>query len=249
MKARKYPSREELSAVFEYSPDFPSGLLWKVDRNHGLRGKVAGGKHLDGYWIVELSNIPYMTSRIVYILHNGELADDLTINHEDCNRSNNSIENLKPMTQLDNNRKKGRHVVDGRTPNVVWDTDNEKWAVYTSCRDKSKRFFIGYYDDENMAIERSTIANELRPLYTDGARLREAVNGKKRIGVSKLKGKEKYRASIHLNHHHIHLGTADSSDGAYKIYQKADELRELYQNDSQFKFLVKSELLKEPLNA
>lgn len=107
-------TKEMFQEYFEYDPESPSGLRWKVNRYSGKNykilkiraGDVAGSiqkppKGRDNnytYWIVTLDTIIYKAHRVIYCLCYGGLSADLHIDHVDGNPLNNVIENLRSVT-------------------------------------------------------------------------------------------------------------------------------------------------------
>ena len=107
-------TKEMFEEYFEYDPESPSGLRWKVDRYSGRyhkklqtrAGDVAGSiqkpskQRADNYeyWIVGLDKVIYRVHRVIYCLHYGKLSHELQIDHIDGNPLNNRIENLRSVT-------------------------------------------------------------------------------------------------------------------------------------------------------
>lgn len=105
-------------AIVYYDETSPSCLRWKVDRYRGKHlcqkfitaGKPCGYKDTLGYWNIHLKGVMYKIHRVVYILHNGVIDNELGINHIDCNRGNNQKSNLELVTQFENANRKSIHV-------------------------------------------------------------------------------------------------------------------------------------------
>lgn len=98
------------SEHFYYDETSPSCLRWNRNVIVG-RGRVMYYKDdaclardPNDYWITSIDEVQYKIHRIVWILNNGSIEDDLYIDHFDRNRSNNKISNLRVVTQSTNNR-------------------------------------------------------------------------------------------------------------------------------------------------
>lgn len=87
-----------------------SGLSWKTNRYSGknLRvcrykaGDPAGYINDNGYWIVRLDKQDYSVHRIIMVLH-GNVVDGMVIDHINNDRADNRIENLRIVSNTDNN--------------------------------------------------------------------------------------------------------------------------------------------------
>jgi len=108
-KAQSYLGKD-FSDKFEVDPISPSGLRWKMDRYNlktggyklVSKGDIAGCKNkTTNYWTV----LNKFCHRIVYAIIHGECPLNLTIDHIDGNKNNNSIENLQLMSRNENSIK------------------------------------------------------------------------------------------------------------------------------------------------
>lgn len=94
---------EEAKDLFEYSNGV---LLWKkVDHK---RNKRAGTINHSGYLCVGYKGIRYRAHRIIWLLHYGKWPE-YQIDHINGNRTDNRIENLREVTNYENNQNKRRH--------------------------------------------------------------------------------------------------------------------------------------------
>jgi len=97
------------SALY-YDPTSPSYLRWKTDRRTGKNSNMviakkdatAGTLNSTGYYIVSIDKSLFLAHRIVYLLNTGHIDQDMVIDHKDRDRTNNSIENLRAVTQRAN---------------------------------------------------------------------------------------------------------------------------------------------------
>lgn len=129
--------KEEYCDKFYVDPTSPSGLRWMMDRfNLGDRGAklvskndLAGCKNkITGYWIYNGK----MCHRIVYALSHGECPAQLTVDHIDNNKDNNSISNLQLLSRGDNSLKshEGRVYPQGEDSTSSKVTKEEVLKIY-----------------------------------------------------------------------------------------------------------------------
>jgi hypothetical protein len=103
MKAKKSPSLSELEEYFEIDESSPSGLRWKKKLTAKIKvGDVAG--HPTEYYSVVFKKMKYRVHRIIYQLHHGLeiLEGGDIVDHIDGNRLNNSVSNLRLVTEQQN---------------------------------------------------------------------------------------------------------------------------------------------------
>lgn len=110
-RATKDYNSIDWSSKFYYDPTSPTGLRWKVDnrvnnpkckRNAGdVAGSTRTAKGMT-YSTVSYDNSNYFAHRVIWIIHNGYLDNDLVIDHIDG--FDNNIENLRVVKQVNNNR-------------------------------------------------------------------------------------------------------------------------------------------------
>lgn len=92
---------------FYYDETSPSFLRWKVQKGNSKVGDIAGHYSNTGYYRVKLAGEQYAVHRIIWVLFNGEIDSNLTIDHNDRNRANNNINNLRLVDHKQNmNNKK-----------------------------------------------------------------------------------------------------------------------------------------------
>lgn len=101
---KKLPSIRELESIFYYDEDSPSCLKWKQDGRNTRANTPAGTVTQHGYYQVSVSKKFFMAHRIVVALHGIEIKDNFVIDHIDGDRLNNKINNLRVISQSDNNR-------------------------------------------------------------------------------------------------------------------------------------------------
>lgn len=174
----KYNSWHDL---FTYDETSPSFLRWKISVMSGKNtivvtvGDVAGSPNSSRRWSVQVNGKLYQCHRVIYEMFFGELGD-LSVDHIDGNPENNSISNLRAVTQAVNMRNcklyksnksghKGVHLRQrGKYLSVVasWREDGKKFAKEFSARLENLEEVI------NKAIEyRNSRIKEINSLLGD----------------------------------------------------------------------------------
>lgn len=136
-RAKTYIGKD-FSDKFEVDSSSPSGLRWKMDRynlkTRGYKlvnkGDIAGCKNKEtNYWVAANK----FCHRIVYAIVHGECPLNLTVDHIDGNKDNNSIENLQLMSRNDNSIKShvGRKYKQGEDNPSSKLTNNQVLQMYT----------------------------------------------------------------------------------------------------------------------
>lgn len=98
------------SEWFYYDETSPTFLRWRVERRGGINNLCqvvaphdkAGCITKNGYGEVKLKGISYKAHRIIYELFIGDIPEGVDIDHEDGNRINNRLDNLRLCTDLIN---------------------------------------------------------------------------------------------------------------------------------------------------
>jgi hypothetical protein len=108
-RVKALPPVEVLRGLFEYRSD--GALLWKVKvRGTSGVGSEAGGANLthSSGCIYRKVSVPgfgrFLTHRVVWLLHNGEIPEGLWVDHIDRDKLNNRIENLRLVSWAENQR-------------------------------------------------------------------------------------------------------------------------------------------------
>jgi hypothetical protein len=93
-------TQELIKELFHYED---GKLFNKTKRSRKIRiGDEAGSLQADGYRRIRINGKRYMTHRMIYMFHSGEITDNLHIDHVDKDKSNNNIENLRLVTKQEN---------------------------------------------------------------------------------------------------------------------------------------------------
>ena len=107
-------SKDLLKELFDYKD---GNLIWKINRPHTKsKGKIAGSQSAPKYIQVKINYKNYLLHRLIWIWHNGDIPEDLIIDHIDKNTKNNKIENLRLVTVQENafNRNNKKYYQYGR---------------------------------------------------------------------------------------------------------------------------------------
>ncbi len=136
---RDIPGYDGLYAVDE------NGSVWSYRKNDWLKPLPNG----TGYFYVILCKDKkrkiHSMHRLVAKTFLENYSEDLQVDHIDCNRQNNKLENLRMVTQNQNqwNRKNAK--------GFYWNKTSEKWMAYIKLNNKMKN--LGYFNSEAEARE------------------------------------------------------------------------------------------------
>lgn len=99
----KNPTQHQAKDYFEYDP-----LTGDFQRN----GKKAGSVNADGYVKLFMDGKYYSAHKIAWLIHYGEWLSypEFEIDHDNRNRSDNRISNLRKVTKSQNQRNAGMRV-------------------------------------------------------------------------------------------------------------------------------------------
>lgn len=104
---------------FEYDENSPSCLKWSKGTRYEGKFLTSKDKVSEDYsrWRVHVKGNTVRVHRIVWEMFNGEIPENMTIDHIDRNPLNNKINNLRCVPQSTNNknRKKPSNNTSGRT--------------------------------------------------------------------------------------------------------------------------------------
>lgn len=161
-KISQYLSQSVLNDLFYYNN---GELFWKNCKRPCINGKKAGTKNNTGYRSVNIEGKRFFIHRIIYIMFKGDIDNNLEINHIDCNRENNKIENLELVTRRQNMQNTEKHK-NGKLVGCYFDKKKNRW--YSRIRIKNKRLFLGGYSTELEA--HNAYLKELQNILKNGER-------------------------------------------------------------------------------
>jgi hypothetical protein len=118
-------------------------LYWKVVFSNRLKvGQLAGDKDGRGYRRIMMGKKHFKMHRLIWIMFNGNIPDDIIVDHKDRNIDNNRIENLRLVTKSGNNRNRD-------VAGVTFDKTRNKWRAQASVADTT--VFLGRFDSKEDA--------------------------------------------------------------------------------------------------
>lgn len=116
-----------------YDKKSKTGLKWKNDIKSGARtvkaDSDAGCIYSGGYGVITLNGDRFSTHRVVWILHNGAIDNQLQVDHIDGNRLNNEISNLRLV----------QHEINGRNQKLQSNNNTGVSGVFWESRKSSTK--------------------------------------------------------------------------------------------------------------
>jgi hypothetical protein len=127
-------TQDQVKSLFDYK----DGNLYKK-----INGKLSGSKHADGYLRSHINYKSHYNHRLIFLIHHGYMPK--YIDHIDGNPANNCIENLRDVTNSQNqqNKKLNENNKSG-FKNVHWSNSMKKWCVQITVDKKLQT--VGFYD-------------------------------------------------------------------------------------------------------
>lgn len=133
---------------------YRDGKLYSAVKRHRVEiGQELGFHCSEGYLRFKYKGKVYKNHRVVWELHNGEIPEDLTIDHINGVRDDNRIENLRLATKRQNS-------LNNAASCYNWYPNYNKWVVRVTV--DGKRINCGYYEDEELA---ALVAQEAKEKY------------------------------------------------------------------------------------
>jgi hypothetical protein len=240
-KPNPLPTLEYLQECFEYNAD-TGELFWKIRPlyhfynnktemkrwNSRYAGKIAGRLNKENeYMELNIEGKIYKVHRIIWKLLKKEEPPRI-IDHIDCNRSNNKIENLRKASKSENNV----NVI--KSTNNKWgftgvQYDNRKNKFLATIRYKNKTYFLGYYttaEEASLVYQKKSL--ELRGEFSTVILAEYEENlknttmlGRGVKGYFFIKKSNKYFAHITHNKKRIPLGYFNTAEEASQAYTDA----------------------------
>jgi HNH endonuclease/AP2 domain len=137
-----------LTEVLAYNPN--TGIfLWKVSPMGRIKiGQSAGSINTNGHRQITLDRQHFVAHRLAWFYIYAEWPDD-EIDHEDLNKDNNAIDNLREATHSENcrNRKASPLTNTSGYKGVTWHCN--KW--HAQIKHNTKVFYLGSFDEPTEA--------------------------------------------------------------------------------------------------
>ena len=154
-------TQEYLKEILDYNPK-TGELTWLKNRQKRLVGREAGCIGFHGYRRISIQYKKYFTHRLAWLFVYGGSYGDVTIDHIDRNKLNNSIDNLRESSRSENCANIGlRRTNTSGYVGIVY-VPGERKAWKAQIRHNRKRFLVGYFlTPEEAAKARDKKALEL----------------------------------------------------------------------------------------
>ena len=142
----KLPSKEKLHQLFKYCP-----VTGKLSYKESVCNRIKVGEIVKRRSIM-IEGVNYLVHRIVYKMEHKAFNELMCIDHINGDPNDNSLNNLRLVTKLDNNKNKATpsHNTSGHI-GVGWRKDKNKWNSHIGVN--KKRIHLGYFCSINEAIK------------------------------------------------------------------------------------------------
>jgi hypothetical protein len=102
IKASPMPSFEELNKQLDYNHE-EGRFTWKLNKKGPIRaGMRAGCRRKDGYLSIRVNGVDYLAHRLAWFMFYGSLDESLQIDHDNLDRSDLRISNLRVASHGEN---------------------------------------------------------------------------------------------------------------------------------------------------
>ena len=152
-------TQDQVKSLFEYK----DGQLYRK-----INGRLSACKHADGYLRSHINNKIHYNHRLIFLIYYGYMPK--YIDHIDGNPANNKIENLRDVTNGQNqqNKKLNGNNRSGHK-NVHWSNSMKKWCVQITVNEEVKT--VGFYECLDVAgIAAQEARNKLHGEYASNGR-------------------------------------------------------------------------------
>ena len=155
----------EVKTLFNYKD---GELYWKIYRQSNAKiCDLAGSIHHSGYKQISINGKSYLAHRLIFLYHHGYLPK--YIDHIDRNKLNNDINNLREVTQSQNNMNKSSVKGSSQYKGVCWRKRRNKWETNIKINQKLK-----YLESFNLEEDAAKAYNKAAiELFGEYAKLNE----------------------------------------------------------------------------
>lgn len=149
-------NKDNIKDIFDYKD---GQLIWKIrPHNRVTIGSKAGTVSQAGYCQIQYKNKIYLRHRLVFLLHNGFLPEN--VDHIDGNPANDSIENLRGCTHQENMLNQKKRKGSSNPSKGVHTLPSGNYRVQLRINGKTRH--IGTFDNLELA---ELVASEARELH------------------------------------------------------------------------------------
>lgn len=143
-------TQEYLQKILDYSPD--TGLFtWKVDRGRRCKkGYVAGSIDSSGHRQICIDGKKRLSHRLAWLYVYGSYPKN-QIDHIDGNKQNNSIKNLRDVSNSINQQNRAKARIDSNSGLMGVRKDGSKYLA--SIKANNKKFYLGMFETAQEAFE------------------------------------------------------------------------------------------------
>jgi hypothetical protein len=141
-------------------------MTWLISRGYNCeQGSKVGWIDAYGYKHFKLKNKNYKCHRVAWLLHYGEWPKG-QIDHINGIRTDNRIENLRDVTQVQNSYNKAPHKnSSSKYRGVGWDKKKKKWRAM--IRKDGRFHHIGYFDcEKEAALDYNYVSEKMFGVYS-----------------------------------------------------------------------------------
>jgi hypothetical protein len=162
--AKAFHTQEELLRYFDYNPE-TGKVYWKVSKGNIKAGTEVKTPHNTGYISVQVDGISYLLHRVIWCMIYGEFPSVL-IDHENLNRKDNRLKNLRLATGANNCQNAGlRKDNTSGVKGVSWHKRIGKWQARVQLNGARS---IKYFENLNEAESYVTsLRKELHKEFTN----------------------------------------------------------------------------------
>ena len=155
-----------LRALLHYDAE-TGQFTWLTSKGGVTIGSVAGNVNSNGYLVVGINGTKYRQHRLAWFYHHGVWPEG-TVDHSDCNRANNKMDNLRDVSQAVNmqNQRNASKASQSGVLGSYWSDRRQGFMASVTVNKKQKR--RGPY----RTLERAALAYvQLKHIYHEGCTL------------------------------------------------------------------------------